>query len=153
MDQADRYLEELHGICLALATGKMASFPVDIRPGTRKARAGSHMVSLLWLLLCCWPLIFRPQQLNMMAMSPKAWRLSSMVISLRSMDLAFACTASMPRKVAKHAVNAMDRPGGAGRRRQCLLPIRSVEPPSCVSISTRIAMDALLQDALVTAKT
>jgi len=44
MDQADRYLDELHGICLALANGKMASRPVDIRPGTRKVRAGSHMV-------------------------------------------------------------------------------------------------------------
>lgn len=44
MDQADLYLEELHGICLALATGEMASRTVDLRPGTRKARAGSHMV-------------------------------------------------------------------------------------------------------------
>ena len=44
MDQADRYLDELHGICLALANGEMVSRPVDIRPGTLKARAGSHMV-------------------------------------------------------------------------------------------------------------
>lgn len=43
-DQADRYLDELHGVCLALAAGEMASRPVDMRPGTRKARAGSHMV-------------------------------------------------------------------------------------------------------------
>lgn len=44
MDQADRYLDELHGICLALAIGEVASRPVDVRPGTRKAQAGSHMV-------------------------------------------------------------------------------------------------------------
>lgn len=42
--QDDRYLEELHGVCLALATGEMVSRPVDLRPGTRKARSGSHMV-------------------------------------------------------------------------------------------------------------
>lgn len=44
MDQADRYLKELYGICLVLANGEMASRLVDIRPGTRKARTGSHMV-------------------------------------------------------------------------------------------------------------
>ena len=43
-EQADRYLDEVHGVCLALATGEMVSRPVDLRPGTRKARAGSHMV-------------------------------------------------------------------------------------------------------------
>ena len=42
--QADRYLEELHGVCLALATGEMVSRPVDLRPGTRKAPSGSYMV-------------------------------------------------------------------------------------------------------------
>ena len=43
-EQADRYLDEVHGVCLALATGEMVSRPVDLRPGTRKARASSHML-------------------------------------------------------------------------------------------------------------
>lgn len=43
-EQADRYLEEVHGVCLALATGEMVSRPVDLHLGTRKARSGSHMV-------------------------------------------------------------------------------------------------------------
>ena len=44
LDQADRYIDELHAVCLALATGEAASRPVALRPGTRKAQAGSHMV-------------------------------------------------------------------------------------------------------------
>ena len=43
-EQADRYIEEVHGVCLALATGEMVSRPVDLRLGTRKARSGSHMI-------------------------------------------------------------------------------------------------------------
>lgn len=43
-DQADRYVEELYEVCLALATGEMASRPVELRPGTSKARTGAHMI-------------------------------------------------------------------------------------------------------------
>ena len=44
MDQADRYLDALYGICLSLAAGDTVSRPVDLRPGIRKARAASHML-------------------------------------------------------------------------------------------------------------
>lgn len=43
-DQADRYIDELHGVCLALAAGEAASRPLELRTGTSKARAGSHMI-------------------------------------------------------------------------------------------------------------
>lgn len=43
-DQADRYIDELQRHCLALAADEAASRPVELRPGTRKAQAGSHMV-------------------------------------------------------------------------------------------------------------
>lgn len=43
VDQADRYLDAMHRICLSLTAGDTVSWPVDLRPGIRKARAGSHM--------------------------------------------------------------------------------------------------------------
>lgn len=44
LEQADRYIDELNGICAALAASEAASQPVNLRLGTRKARAGAHMV-------------------------------------------------------------------------------------------------------------
>lgn len=43
-EQADCYIDQLYAVCLALATGETASRPVEMRPATAKARAGSHMV-------------------------------------------------------------------------------------------------------------
>ncbi|MCT4334693.1 type II toxin-antitoxin system RelE/ParE family toxin [Paracoccus sp. YLB-12] len=44
MNQADRYIDVLHRVCLSLAAGETVGRPVDMRPGTLKVRAGSHMV-------------------------------------------------------------------------------------------------------------
>lgn len=37
-DQADRYIDELHRLCLALAADKAVSRPVRLRPVTRKSQ-------------------------------------------------------------------------------------------------------------------
>ncbi|MEK7454644.1 MAG: type II toxin-antitoxin system RelE/ParE family toxin [Pseudomonadota bacterium] len=44
MDQADLYIDAIRDVCLALADGRRPGLPVDVRPGYRKAPAGSHMI-------------------------------------------------------------------------------------------------------------
>lgn len=44
MDQADRYIDEIHDACRALASGAKRGRDADIRPGYRKLTTGSHIL-------------------------------------------------------------------------------------------------------------
>lgn len=43
-DQADRYTDDIRDACQALAAGGRRGRPVDVRPGTLKHPAGTHMI-------------------------------------------------------------------------------------------------------------
>lgn len=44
VDQADDYTGLIHAACEALAGGRTAGRPTDVRSGYRKQRAGSHVI-------------------------------------------------------------------------------------------------------------
>jgi toxin ParE1/3/4 len=45
VDQADRYVRDIHTTCERLATGDLPGLPIeDVRPGYRRRPAGSHVV-------------------------------------------------------------------------------------------------------------
>lgn len=43
-DQADAYVDEIHGACLGLTSGDHVSQPSDIRQGYRKLRVSAHVI-------------------------------------------------------------------------------------------------------------
>ncbi|TRO95962.1 type II toxin-antitoxin system RelE/ParE family toxin [Glycocaulis profundi] len=43
-DQADEYVDQIHGACVGLASGDRVSQTSDIRQGYRKARVSAHMI-------------------------------------------------------------------------------------------------------------
>jgi toxin ParE1/3/4 len=44
LDQADRYTDDIRGVCHDLASGHRQGRPVDVRPGYLKYLVGSHVV-------------------------------------------------------------------------------------------------------------
>lgn len=43
-DQADRYTDEIHSACLALANDRRQGRPVDVHPGYLRLPTGSHVI-------------------------------------------------------------------------------------------------------------